>query len=166
VEALASPPPGTVLGYPANAHWRMHALARHGRIDAVLRELRERWAGLPSVLQNNTTPEDWDVRPDSSDQWSHCAVGPLFVFYMDVAGIRPSAPGFERVSVRPQLGDLPSLELVCHTVRGPIQFAAEPQEGGHLLTLELPEAVTGELILPDGASVALPAGVTTLDFPA
>ena len=92
VAALASPPDSMGLSYPANSHWRMQALARHGRIDAVLRELRERWAVLPSVVLNNTTPEDWAVRPDSSDQWSHCAVGPLFVLYMEIAGIRPAAP--------------------------------------------------------------------------
>jgi hypothetical protein len=154
-----------VLGYPANAHWRMQALARHGRIDAVLRELRERWAVLPAVLQNNTTPEDWGVRPGSSDQWSHCAVGPLFVLYMDVAGIRPAAPGFGRVSVRPQLGDLPSLELTCHTVRGPIAFAARRQEGGHAVTVTLPEGTPGELLLPSGETLPLAPGPTTADVP-
>jgi hypothetical protein len=165
VAALASPRPALVLGYPANAHWRMQALARHGRIDAVLRELRERWAVLPAVVQNNTTPEDWGVRPDSSDQWSHCAVGPLFVLYMDVAGIRPAAPGFERVSVRPQLGDLPSLELTCHTVRGPIPFAARRQQGGHVVAVTLPEGMAGELLLPSGERVALAPGQTTVDVP-
>ncbi len=152
VEALATAPPSLALGYPANSHWRMQALARHGRIDAVLRELRQRWARLPSVLENNTTPEDWGVRPDTSDQWSHCAVGPLFVLFMDVAGIRPAAPGFERAAVRPQLGDLPGLELTCHTVRGPIAFAAEKREGGHHVSIALPADVPGELLLPVGVA--------------
>ena len=161
----------------------MHALARHGRIDAVLRELRERWARLPSVLKNNTTPEHWDVRPDSTDQWSHCAVGPLFVLYMDVAGIRPGAPGFAKVEIRPQLGDLKELELVCHTPRGAITFRAEAQEEGHRAWVTLPADCPGELVLKvtEGRGVALtdadralglerfalPAGVTTeLDVPA
>jgi hypothetical protein len=182
VKALAAPSPSLVLGYPANAHWRMQALARHGRIDAVLREWRERWAPLPSVLENNTTPEDWGVRPDSADQWSHCAVGPLFVLFMDVAGIRPAAPGFERAAIRPQLGDLPGLELTCHTVRGPIGFRAELQEGGHHVALTLPAELPGELLLPAGIApgggavgsdralglsrFALPAGQTSeFDLP-
>jgi hypothetical protein len=183
VAALAVPPPSIVLSYPANSHWRMHALARHGRPDAILRELRERWAVLPSVRLNNTTPEDWNVRPDSSDQWSHCAVAPLFVLFMDLAGIRPAAPGFERVVVRPQLGDLPDVELTCHTPRGPIVFRAEPQEEGHHVAVTLPPECPGELLLParTGQGVvltaedqalglerfALPAGRTTeFDTPA
>jgi len=183
VAALASPPPSMALSYPANSHWRMHALARHGRPDAVLAELRERWATLPSVRLNNTTPEDWAVRPDTSDQWSHCAVAPLFVLFMDLAGIRPAAPGFEKVVVRPQLGSLPAVELTCHTPRGPIVFRAEPQEEGHHVWVTLPADCPGELLLPasTGRGVvltaedaalglerfALPAGQTTeFDTPA
>jgi alpha-L-rhamnosidase len=182
VAALAAPPDAMVLSYPANSHWRMQALARHGRPDAILRELRERWAALPSVRLNNTTPENWNVRPDSPDQWSHCAVGPLFVLIMDLAGIRPAAPGFERVVVRPQLGDLPEVELTCHTPRGPIAFHAEPQEEGHHVRITLPAECPGELRLPArGRGVvltpedealglerfALPAGQTTeFDTPA
>ncbi len=183
VAALASPPASMGLSYPANSHWRMQALARHGRIDAVLRELRERWAAMPSVVYNNTTSEDWAVRPDSPDQWSHCAVGPLFVLYMDVAGIRPAAPGFEKAEVRPQLGDLRGLELTAHTPRGPIVFRAEAQEEGHRAWVTLPADCPGELVLPvtEGKGVAvtdadralglerfaLPAGQTTeFDVPA
>jgi len=183
VAALASPPASMGLSYPANAHWRMQALARHGRVDAVLRELRERWAVMPSVILNNTTSEDWTVRPDSSDQWSHCAVGPLFVLYMDIAGIRPGAPGFEKAEIRPQLGDLAGLELTVHTPRGPIVFRAEAQEEGHHAWVALPADCPAELVLPvtEGKGVAvtdadralglerfaLPAGQTTeFDVPA
>jgi hypothetical protein len=183
VAALAAPPSTMGLSYPANSHWRMQALARHGRIDAVLRELRQRWAVMPSVVYNNTTSEDWAVRPDSADQWSHCAVGPLFVLYMEIAGIKPALPGFEKVEVRPQLGDLASLELTAHTPRGPIVLRAEAQEEGHHAWVTLPADCPGELVLPvtEGKGVAvtdadralglerfaLPAGQTTeFDVPA
>jgi len=157
VQALAQPDEKLMLSYPANSHWRLRALARHGRIDAVLRELRERWAPLPAVLKNNTIPERWDARPDSTDQWSHCAVAPLTLLYREVAGIRPAAPGFAKAEVRPQLGDLKELELVCHTPRGPITFRAEAQEEGHRAFVTLPAECPGELVLPltEGRGVAL-----------
>ena len=157
VKVLASPPPSMGVSYPANAHWRMQALARHGRIDAVLRDLRQRWAAMPSVVYNNTTSEDWAPRPDSPDQWSHCAVGPLFVLYMDVAGIRPGTPGFGKAEIRPQLGDLPGLELTAHTPRGPIVLRAEAQEEGHHAWVTLPADCPGELLLPvtEGKGVAV-----------
>ena len=138
---------------------------------------------MPSVVLNNTTSEDWAVRPDSSDQWSHCAVGPLFVLYMDIAGIRPGAPGFAKAEIRPQLGDLLGLELTTHTPRGPIVFRAEAQEEGHHAWVTLPADCPAELVLPltEGKGVAvtdadralslerfaLPAGQTTeFDVPA
>ena len=131
-------------------------VGRIGQHQAVVR-LRERWARLPSVLNNNTTPERWDVRPDSTDQWSHCAVAPLTLLYREVAGIRPAAPGFAKAEVRPQLGDLKELELVCHTPRGPITFRAEAQEEGHRAFVTLPAECPGELVLPltEGRGVAL-----------
>jgi alpha-L-rhamnosidase len=110
-------------------------------------------------------------------------VGPLFVLYMDVAGIRPGAPGFEKAEIRPQLGDLAGLELTAHTPRGPIAFRAEAQEEGHRAWVTLPPDCPGELVLPvtEGKGVAvtdadralglerfaLPAGQTTeFDVPA
>ena len=69
-----------------------------------------RWAKMKSVVLNNTLQEDWDDATDSPDEWSHCCVSPIYVFFSDVAGIRPTAPGFARCQVRPQLADLPDLE--------------------------------------------------------
>jgi hypothetical protein len=143
--ALAGPAPELAVSAAAGSHWRLQALARHGRIDAVLRELRERWASSPSVRDGNTTPEH--------------AVGPLLLLYADVAGIRPAAPGFAKVELRPQLGDLADIELVCHTPRGPVTFRAEAQEEGHRAWVTLPPDCPGELVLPltEGRGVALTA---------
>jgi alpha-L-rhamnosidase len=177
VRALAEPPASLTLSSPAGSLWRLQALARLGRMDAVLGELRAKWATLPAVLLNNTTPERWDVRPDSEDQWSSCAVAPLLLLFMDVAGIRPGAPGFAKAEIRPQLGDLEKVELVYHTPRGPISFRATAQEEGHRASVSLPAGCPGELRLPvtagRGVAVtaadralglerfALPAGETT-----
>ena len=157
--ALAAPSEALVLSFPASAHWRMQALARHGRIGAVLGELRTRWAALPSVLSNNTISERFVVRPDSTDEWSHCAVAPLTTFYRDIAGIRPAAPGFAKLELRPQLGDIDELELACHTPRGPVTFRAKAQEEGHRAWITLPRDCPGELVLPvtEGRGVALTA---------
>jgi hypothetical protein len=140
VRALAQPPEGLLLSEPAGSIWRLRALARHARIDAVLRELRELRERSPA------------------------AVGPLVVLFGDVAGIRPGEPGFAKAEIRPQLGDLRELELVCHTPRGPITFRAEAQEEGHRAFVTLPADCPGELVLPltEGRGVALTAADRTL----
>lgn len=155
VAELAEPSIELGLSFPANAHWRLQALAYHGRIDVVLRELRYNWAALPSVVENNTIAEHWEHRPDSTDQWSHAAVSPLFLLYMDIAGIRPAAPGFLKVNVRPQLGDLPATELTLHTGLGPIAFQSQLEEDGHTVHLTLPADCEAELRLPSDVPTEL-----------
>jgi alpha-L-rhamnosidase len=155
VAALAEPSAELGLSFPANAHWRLQALAYHGRIDVVLRELRYRWAALPSVVENNTIAEHWEHRPDTTDQWSHAAVSPLFMLFMDIAGLRPGEPGFRKVNVRPQLGDLPALELTLPTGLGPIVFRSQPEGQGHKVYLTLPADMEGELRLPSEAPTEL-----------
>jgi len=156
LRALVECSPELGRSYPANACWRYWALARHGRADIVLREFRERWATMASVVQNKTIQEFWDAWPDTTDQWSHCALAPIFVLFTDIAGIRPTAPGFARCQVRPQLGDLGRLDLIAHTVRGPIQFVAEREGNQHHVVLTLPPGCAGELLLPAGTASALP----------
>ena len=153
--ALVECPPEMGLSFPANSGWRLHALAQLGQGTAILQDLRKRWANLDSVILNNTIQESWRARPDSSDQWSHCAVVPTYVVFMDVAGIRPLKPGFARVQIRPQLGDLESLDLVAQTVRGPIGFSAKKQGSEHWITIGLPTGCPGELLLPAGSHPAL-----------
>jgi alpha-L-rhamnosidase len=155
LRALADCPPEMGFSYPANAGWRLWALAKGGRADIITKDLRERWATMASVRLNNTLQEDWLAHPDSGNQWSHCAVVPLYITYMGLAGIRPLTPGFKRVEIRPQPADLEQLELTAHTVRGPLRFDAHGKRGERELFIELPVDCEGELVLPGMETVDL-----------
>jgi alpha-L-rhamnosidase len=155
LKALVECPAEMGMSYPCNACWRYWALARLGRADVVVRDFRERWATMPSVLLNNTLQEDWSVQPDSCSQWSHCALAPLFVTYMDIAGIRATSPGFAACQIRPQLGDLNELELTYRTVRGPIEFHAKSENNGHRMKIVIPAGCKAELLLPPDQETAL-----------
>jgi hypothetical protein len=156
VRALAETPPEMGLSFPGNMGWRLWALAQAGRIDAVLHDLRTRWWAMDSVRANNTLQEHWQVAPDSTAQWSHIPVAPLYVLYMDVAGIRPTAPGYARFEVRPQLGDLELLDLTAFTVKGPIRVRATGRPGDRVVELSTPAGADGVLLLDPRESVPLP----------
>jgi len=143
------------LSYPCNAGWRLWALGRGGRGDVIVDDLRKRWATMRSVLENNTIQEDWTAAPDSGSQWSHCAVVPLYVLHQDVAGIRPTEPGFRRCEIRPQLADLRELRLTSHTARGPIRFRAEGEPSLRRFAIALPEGIEATLLFPADARVGL-----------
>ncbi len=156
LRALVECPPEMGLSYPANAHWRYWALARRGRADVVVSEFRSKWATMGSVLLNNTLQEMWEAPADSTAEWSHCPVVPLYFLHMDIAGIRATSPGFATCDVRPQLGDIGDLEVVTHTVLGPFELKAEADGGGHEVTLAVPKGCDATLVLPEGTSCSLP----------
>jgi hypothetical protein len=155
VEILAATPPAMGFSYPANAGWRLWALAKAGRTDVVLSDLRKRWATMDSVKLNNTLQEFWDVEPDSTSQWSHCAVVPLYVLYMSIAGLRPLEPGFRRYEIVPQFADLSSLRFTAHTPQGPISIRTEGMFGNRTIEVETPTTLVGEIVLPVREDVPL-----------
>lgn len=156
VRMLLECPKEMGFSYPANAIWRLRALAAAGRIDAYLDDVRRRWGAMPSVHENNALQEQWVAKYDSASQWSHCAVSPLIVWYQGVAGLEPLEPGFARYRIRPQLGDMEKVQFRAWTPLGPIDFGATGRLGDRLLSLELPPGGEGELVLDERETVDLP----------
>ncbi|HMD60143.1 MAG TPA: alpha-L-rhamnosidase N-terminal domain-containing protein [Opitutaceae bacterium] len=154
-DCLAACPPEMGLSYPANACWRLWALAEMGRADLILADLRQRWAPMASVRENNTIQEDWHALPDTLQQWSHCAVVPLYVAYQCLMGLKPLEPGFRRFELRPQVADLEDLDLTAFTVQGPVGLSSRGKSGGREIVLRLPPGGQGELVLPQDEAVEL-----------
>ncbi len=156
LRALVECPQEMGISYPANACWRLWALAQGGRADVVVKEFRERWARMDSVRLNNTLQEDWAVQPDTNSEWSHDPVSPLFVTHMSLAGVRPLEPGFRRCEIRPQPASLELLEVTTHTPLGPLLFASRGKLGARDLALNLPAGCAGELVVSSAEKLALP----------
>lgn len=154
--ALANPPAKLGLSYPCNAGWRYWALAKAGRADVVLTEFRKKWATMSSVLLNNTLQEDWVSGTDSTSQWSHCPLAPIYVLYQDIVGLRPLAPGFTRMQFRPQFGDLPDLQVVAQTPMGPVEVSAKRNGTGHDVVIKIPDGYVAELVLPLDVTASFP----------
>ena len=155
IRILAEQPSELHLSYPANSGWRLWALAKARRSDKILDELETRWYNMPSVLQNNTLGEWFELQPDSHNQWCHAPVAPLYLAYMSLAGIQPLTPGFGRVEIRPLLDRLQRLALSCWTPKGQIDFRSEGVFGNRRLQISLPPDCTAELVLPPGEVVPL-----------
>jgi hypothetical protein len=171
LRALVECPAEMGFSYPANQGWRLWALAKMGRADVILQDLRTRWLAMRSVRENNTLQENWEAPTDSTAEWSHCPVAPLYVAFMDLAGVRPLTPGFGRCRIRPQLGDLPDLEMTAHTPRGPIEFSAKARGRGHRVRVVLPEKCEAELVVPPASQApgdrvgSTPAGLAVYRIP-
>jgi hypothetical protein len=156
VRALAECPRHLRLSYPCNAGWRYWALGKAGRGDVIVSEFREKWAAMASVALNNTIQETWRCSPDSTAQWSHCALSPIYVLFQEVVGLKPISPGFAEAQLRPQLGDLSDLEVIAHTPRGPVHFRSELRGDRHRVEVKVPKTVNMELLLPLTAKAEFP----------
>jgi hypothetical protein len=155
VRSLVECPAEMGFSYPCNAGWRLWALAKTGHAEVIIADLRQRWAPMVSVKENNTLQEDWTARHDSGQQWSHCAVAPLYIAHHGLMGLKPLEPGFRRFELRPQLGDLGETELTAFTVLGAIALRSKGRKGNREVELEVPAGGQGELVLPQSETVAL-----------
>lgn len=156
VKALIECPSEMGFSFPANACWRLWALGKTGNGQAIIDDLRRRWASLDSVRLNNTLSEDWDPQTDTAHEWSHCPVIPLYILHMEIAGIKPTAPGFTQCTIRPQLGDLKALQATARTAQGPLSFASQGAPGDRRLTITPPQGCQATLLLDGRESVNLP----------
>lgn len=156
LRSLVKCPPEMGFSYPANATWRYWALGQAGRADVIVSDLRKRWATMASVKENNTLQEDWDARHDSGQQWSHCAVSPVYLMFHAVMGLRPLAPGFQRYQLRPQLGDLRGLDVTAYTTIGPFRMWTNGDDTRADVSLSVPSTGQGELVVPESQKLNLP----------
>ncbi len=155
VQALAERPKFMGQSYPANMVWNYWALAKAGRIQPVLDDLRARWAPMRSVVEANALQEFWTTKPDATNLMSHCPLAPLTLLYQGIVGLWPTKPAFEEMVVWPQLGDIESLSVTAHTPQGEVWLEAEAGEirisvpakavvrfGDHLFELGAGESVS------------------------
>jgi hypothetical protein len=127
------------------SHYVLDALAREGRVDALVERL-EYWKGL-SARGFVTTPEKPEPTRSDCHAWG---AHPLHHMFASILGIRPAAPGFAQVVVRPQLG---GLEWARGRMPHPAGWVeAEVRGEGDALhgSVTVPAGVTGRLVLPDG----------------
>jgi alpha-L-rhamnosidase len=155
VDVLAKCPPNMGRSYPANAGWRYWALGAMGRTDVIVQDFRYLWATMDSVVLNNTIGEGWTPKPDTPDLWSHCAIVPLYVTLMSIAGITPTAPGFASCTITPKPADLERLELTARTVRGDIEFASNGLAGNRELRVKVPAGMNAILRVDNRESISL-----------
>lgn len=92
--------------------------------------------------------ESWHPSVKPNTTFSHPATAsPAFLVRRTVLGIRPTAPGYTRFVVAPQLGHLTSASLTAPTVRGAIAVDITVDESTRL-TCTVPGGTVADLVVP------------------
>jgi alpha-L-rhamnosidase len=109
-----------------------------GRYPALLQTWRDLLA-----LHYTTWPESrGDTRSDTH-AWSAHPTADLLGL---VAGIRPAAPGYARLRVAPNLGELMSLDAAAATPRGAVSVRYNVKGGSLTAEIDRPAALPGEFV--------------------
>jgi alpha-L-rhamnosidase len=110
----------------------------------------ERWDGWT---------EDGGFQTPMMNSFNHYSLGSIGRWlYEHVAGIRPAAPGYARVVVAPEPGELEWARATYRSPRGPIGSARRRAGDEFELTVEIPPNVTATVVLPDGRGFEVGSG--------
>jgi hypothetical protein len=109
-----------------------------GLATLALQGIRRFW-GFMLDHGSSTGWESCDLKPDGGWRkpiisrchgWGGTA---SYLLPRYVLGVQPTAPGFSRVSIRPQLGDLAWAKGVVPTPRGEIRIEMDAKAGGKVV---------------------------------
>jgi len=119
-------------------------------LDLLTSDGLRSWLNMIRVGSTVTT-EAWDVKFKWNEGWTHAfATSPAQIIPRKLMGIEPLEPGFGKVLIEPQPGNLPNAKVVMPTIRGPI--TASFDRGKDLsyfhLHISIPANMTAQVALP------------------
>ena len=157
-----------ILAQPFFCHFLHAALARAGRVDDILANIRRRWAPM---LTGGTFWESWQLTEMTSRCHAFSAT-PVYDLSTYVLGLRPAAPGFARFEANPWFGDLEWASGSMPTPAGPLSLAWHRHGGMIELEIVVPEGLSGILSMkglakdsPDSGRRALAPGANRFSLP-
>jgi alpha-L-rhamnosidase len=124
------------------SHYLLETCTALGHMDALFERL-QLWLDLPGQ-GFKTTPEQPEPSRSDCHAWG---AHPLFHYFASIMGIRPAAPGFQHVTMRPQLGPLTAIRGTLVHPRGQIMADLRVEQGRLTGAITLPDGVEGSLII-------------------
>ena len=119
-------------------------------LDLLTSETDRSWMNMIRTGSTMTT-EAWDIKyMPKMLGWSHAwSASPAHIIPRKLMGIEPAEPGFRKIRIKPQPGDLEHASVKLPTIRGEV-LCSFRQEPGRVFELEItiPENTTAEVRLP------------------
>ena len=131
------------------AQYLLDALYMVGEDDYALKLMSS--TGLRSwdyMMQQGATItwEAWDEQVKPNLDWNHAwGAAPGNIIARRLFGIRPLEPGFKKVLLQPQFGNLKSGDILVPTIKGSVKLTFQNGEGEAVIRMELP--VPAQMVL-------------------
>lgn len=137
----------------------LETFAKFGRGDLIIRKL-DFWKGMTAMGMRTPVEMPEPSRSDCHAWGSH----PLFHMHASLAGVRPAAPGFSKVSITPQPGSLTELNSAIPHPAGDVSLTMKQTRNTWQTKVCLPAGIDGTLQW-QGQTHAI-SRETRLDLPA
>lgn len=100
---------------------------------------------------STVTLEAWDAQYKANLDWNHAwGAAPANIILRYVLGVRPLAPGFGKIFIRPQIGGLEAVEGYLSTIRGRVSVGIRQKPGvSYRLAFTLPFNTTARVEVPE-----------------
>jgi hypothetical protein len=135
------------------AQYLLEALFEAGLDEQALTLLtRSDTRGWLNMMRSGSTIalEAWDIKLKPNLDWNHAwGAAPANILPRYVLGVRPLAPGFGKVLIRPQAGSLGKVTGVVPTIRGAVKVTVLQTPGAsYSLSFDVPANVTARAEIP------------------
>jgi hypothetical protein len=134
------------------AQYLLETLYQSGKAEDALQLLtshsqRSWWNMIQSG--STMTTEAWDVKFKGNLTWNHAwGAVPANIIARWLAGVRPFAPGYEKILIAPQPGSLQWFNAKVPTVRGPVFVQFTNADGRLEFAVSIPDQTTADVRLP------------------
>ncbi|MDD7456633.1 MAG: alpha-L-rhamnosidase C-terminal domain-containing protein [Bacteroidales bacterium] len=138
-------------------HYVLEALFKMGEPELALDRMKKMY---PTIMNGySTLYEHWNFSGSSNHAWTGSGI---ILLSGKVAGIEPTAPGFRRFRVAPQMGYLRHVSCTVDTSYGLIKVTLDRKGKRINASIIVPEGTTCEVSASGGKTMLLQSGTHNL----
>lgn len=107
------------------------------------------WPHMIYDVGTTVTLEAWDIKYKNNLDWNHAwGAAPANIIPRHLVGVQPLEPGFSKIQIKPQIGDLEFVDAQVPTIRGSVLVSVQQDEARYALNITIPGNTTAKVYLP------------------
>ena len=130
------------------------ALMRMGHADYALERFKKRFGPMIADTQHTTLYEGWQEGGYGGGSTNHAWSGGMLTDICEqILGIRPTAPGWKEVSIRPIVSPITEADITIPTVNGTLSYSFKDDGSVYRATVTIPKNMMVRFSTPDGEQI-------------
>ena len=130
------------------------ALMRMGHADYALERFKRRFGQMIADPQHTTLYEGWQEGGYGGGSTNHAWSGGMLTDICEqILGIRPTAPGWKEVTIRPAVSPITEAAITIPTVNGTLSYSFKDDGSVYRVTVTIPKNMMVRFSTPNGEQI-------------